>query len=163
MRKTPSSRLNRTIFWFLIVLSIVAVISLMLAFYGFNREVEIMDGIKITNSKNERPIVQDSFEEMFDDGSNQISGSVSQVLERKDVQGKWITIIPNAPGEIVDEQQMSDSKGMVEKQESAYRFYIAPDTDGISSVQGGESVTLSFFGDPSETDYMPVYKIHAVE
>lgn len=154
----------------LIVLAVLAVLAVSIfAFGGFSDDKGRGDGgapnamDKPAESQGIGSDAQGSPETASNDGSKQISGSVLQVSERKDVQGKWITLASDALEQENANEGNSSTGSMMKNSGATYRFYVASDVEGASSVQGGLHVKVSFFGDPSEENYMPVYKVEVLQ
>lgn len=162
------SRPSRLLFWSFVVLAIVMVIAVALALRGFNREMGQVSESPKSTTGNETPTSQgdarmtpEELEAMMTMTRRSLGGFVSEVIAKESTSEKWITLLVTLPEAAPVDMPTSKSKQStsVQTKEYAYRFYLGENTPGGNDIRGGEQVILSFFGDPSEKDYVGAEKV----
>ena len=90
----------------------------------------------------------------------QLAGYVAGVITSPESDAKWIELhvqMPKAdapalaPGE--------ELSTLPETETRFYKFYLSEDVEGVDTIVGGETVLVSFYGEPSEEEYMGVSEL----
>lgn len=148
-----ASRTNKFLFWFLIVLGIVAILAVALAFRGFNREVETGKDVssqEVSLNPNASNVVEMEKQEL--------TGFVSEVIGESDASEKWIALSVMTPSATLPQESSSKS---VEVKTMRYRFYLGKEIESAKNIHGGETVTIFFAGEPSEEEYVRAQGVEA--
>jgi hypothetical protein len=93
-------------------------------------------------------------EEVSEKTSPSLSGSVVEVIRGADASSDlWIKVLSQ-------QQNGEDGEGI----QKEYAFFLSAEaTQGDKQIEGGESVTLFYQGELSETDYVFVGKIEKIQ
>jgi hypothetical protein len=157
-----SSRPNRLLFWSLVALAIAMVLAVAFAIRGFNRDVSKMDGITPSqNTENTDGKTGDA--PMPEDATlsqpNALAGFVSGVISKENASEKWIELSVTTPESIPTDLPNKRATITTTTKTATYRFYLGEATDGGKDIKGGEQTIVSFFGEPSEKEYVGAVKI----
>ncbi len=154
-----SSQSNRLLFWSLVALAIAMVLAVAFAIRGFNRDVSKMDGITPSQNTDGKTGDAPMPESVALSQSNALAGFVSGVISKENSSEKWIELSVTTPESIPTDLPNKRATITTATKTATYRFYLGEATDGGKDITGGERAIVSFFGEPSEKEYVGAVRI----
>ena len=159
---TPSSGRSKLLFWSLLALAIVMILAVAFALRGFNREMATETGTDVSSAPASTETPSDVKNAPMPDGlatpqEKSLSGFVSEVISKTDSPEKWIVLsveLPKSVPTAMPSKTAAQTSIPVETVTRSYRFYLGAEVKGVGDIQGGETANVSFFGEPSEKDYV---------
>lgn len=154
VQQSVPPRSNRLLFWSLVALGIVLVLTVALALRRFNRDVsEDTSGTNAIGTSSEKTADAKELPKVDEnrdaDGYFMLTGFISEMVVQKKAGGKTIVLATVIPDE---------KTGLL--RDVSYRFFLSDkDTVGSADIKGGESVTIHFAGSSSETSYIVAKKV----
>ena len=148
----PSSKSHRLLFWSLAVLAVVMVLVVAFALRRFNGEMREGKNISSQNVPSSQNTDATRIEK------KELSGSISEIIGESDASEKWVALSVTTPSAVsVSDSQKAEMKTM------RYRFYLGKEIGNARDIHGGEAVTISFAGEPSETEYVRAQTMEIVK
>ena len=148
----PSSKSHRLLFWSLAILAVVMVLVVAFALRRFNGEMREGKNIASQNIPSSQNTDATKIEK------KELSGSISEIIGESDASEKWVVLSVTAPSAVsVSDSQKAEMKTM------RYRFYLGKEIGNARDIHGGEAVTISFAGEPSETEYVRAQTMEIVK
>lgn len=137
------------------------VLAIAFALRGFNREVG-KDTSNTEKSSGENTVVPPA--DMAIPEVKILAGFVSEVISKKDSTEKWIELSVTIPENVPTEMpgpKVKPSTIPIKTKTNRYLFYLDAKTG--TDIKGGERATISFYGEPSETEYQSVEKVEITQ
>ena len=150
----PSSKSHRLLFWSLAILAVVMVLVVAFALRRFNGEMR--EGKNVFSQNIPSSSSQNTDATKIE--KKELSGSISEIIGESDASEKWVVLSVTTPSAVsVSDSQKAEMKTM------RYRFYLGKEIESTKTIHGGEAVTISFAGEPSEEEYVRAQWVKVVK
>ena len=138
------------------------ILAVAFALRGFNREMVTETDTDVSSAPASTETPSDVKNAPMPDGlvalqEKSLSGFVSEVISKTDSPEKWIVLsveLPKSVPTAMPSKTAAQTSIPVETVTRSYRFYLGAKAQGAGDIQGGETANVSFFGEPSEKDYV---------